>query len=250
MIKQIIKLWFIAILVLMVCFSCKKNHQLTFETTTLKQAPCSQCPEINITIPSAVHKKRIDNAINNGLKKEIIALLTFEDEETPTTIPEAITSFKNGYAALQKRFPDETTPWEAKIAGDITFEDKDMITIRLKSYLFTGGAHGYSTTRYLNFNKKKGAELANWELFANKNDFEAFAESKFRIQERIPKETPINSTGFMFDHEEFYLPDNIGFTGKGLELCYNQYEVASYADGPIVLTLPFKEVAKYLSFKN
>ena len=51
----------------------------------------------------------------------------------------------------------------------------------------------------------------------------------------------------MFEKEKFYLPNNIGFTKKGIALCYNQYEVASYADGPIVLTLPFNEVKKYLS---
>ena len=53
----------------------------------------------------------------------------------------------------------------------------------------------------------------------------------------------------MFDGETFYLPENIGFTQEGIQLLYNQYEVASYADGPIVLTLSYKEVKDYLTVK-
>jgi hypothetical protein len=51
----------------------------------------------------------------------------------------------------------------------------------------------------------------------------------------------------MFEKDHFYLPENIGFTEKGIKLLYNQYEVASYADGPIELTLPYKDIRKFLS---
>jgi hypothetical protein len=53
----------------------------------------------------------------------------------------------------------------------------------------------------------------------------------------------------MFEKDSFYLPENIGFTKEGVKLLYNQYEVASYADGTIELTLPYNEVKKYLSTK-
>jgi len=119
----------------------------------------------------------------------------------------------------------------------------------LNSYLFTGGAHGYTTRTFLNFNKRKGKEIENWELFKDLEHFKNFAEAKFRFQEDIPANNPINSTGFMFEQDEFYLPENIGFTEKGLVLLYNQYEVASYADGAIELVLPYGEVKKYLTKK-
>jgi hypothetical protein len=67
------------------------------------------------------------------------------------------------------------------------------------------------------------------------------------MQEKIPEGEPINSTGYMFERDTFYLPQNIGFTQDGVKLLYNEYEVASYADGPVELLLPYKEVKKYLS---
>jgi hypothetical protein len=166
-----------------------------------------------------------------------------------STIEAAITSFKNGYTMQKNKFPDETIGWEAKIDGEVAYEDENIVTIQLRAYIFTGGAHGYAPTRFLNFDKKKGLELENWELFKDQDVFMRFAETKFRIQEHVPQGKPINSTGFMFDDNRFYLSENIGFTKDGLKLFYDQYEVASYADGPIVVNLPFNEVRDYLTFK-
>ena len=53
----------------------------------------------------------------------------------------------------------------------------------------------------------------------------------------------------MFEGDSFHLSENLGYTQEGLQLIYNQYEVASYADGPIVLTLPYNEINLYLKRK-
>ena len=105
------------------------------------------------------------------------------------------------------------------------------------------------TEGFLNFDKKKGTELENWELFKSTEKFEAFAEAKFREQEAIPKGESINHTGLMFEKDSFYLPENIGFTKDGLKLLYNPYEVASYDDGTIELVLSHSEIKKYLAKK-
>lgn len=51
----------------------------------------------------------------------------------------------------------------------------------------------------------------------------------------------------MFPGNRFDLPDNIGYSTKGLILHYNPYEVASYAEGPVVVTIPYSKAKKYLS---
>ncbi len=178
--------------------------------------------------------------------EELIYLLHFNDENEATEIESAISSFAKGYMDLKTLFAEETTPWEATIIGTVSYEDKEIITIKLVSYLFTGGAHGYNTTHFLNFDKRKAIELDTEDLFKNQVNFEEFAESKFRIQENIPKHEDINSTGFMFETGTFYLPQNIGYTQEGILLFYEQYEIASYADGPIVVTIPYIELQKYL----
>jgi len=237
---------FISFLLLL---GCNEEHKLAFEPLIVSDNDCTACPNISIEIPKALEQTKLSETINTALEEELLSLLVFDDELEASSISEAIQSFKNGYVELKKLYPDETAGWEAKISGTVTFEDKNKITIALNSYLFTGGAHGYTTRSFLNFNKRIGKEFENWEFFKNQDHFENFAEAKFRIQEDIPQDNPINSTGFMFEQDEFYLPENIGFTEKGLVLLYNQYEVASYADGAIELVLPYDEVKKYLTKK-
>jgi len=236
-----------SILLFLVLVGCQKEKQLTFEYLNLDETRCSECPEVAIRIPSALENSKAANTIDTALKEEIIEILNYDDETEAASIKEAVKSFSDGYWELKKLYPEEATAWEAKIEGRITYEDPTLLTIELNTYLFTGGAHGYSSRRFLNFDKRKAKELENWQLFKNREDFEEFAEQKFRNQEAIPTEEPINSTGFMFERDSFYLPENIGFTKEGVKLLYNPYEVASYADGPIVLTLTFSDVKPFLA---
>jgi len=227
--------------------SCEDSSNIKFETLTLTNIKCNECPEVYIEVPKALGNNKLAKSINLALQEEVISKLTFDDEINAETIQEAISSFTNGYFELKNIYPDETIGWKSKINGIVTYEDDELLTIELESYIFTGGAHGYGSTNYLNFNKKRGKEMEDWELFDDKEGFEHYAESQFRLQQNIPANSSINSTGFMFEKDHFYLPENMGFTNKGLKLLYNQYEVASYADGPIELTLPYKDIQKFLS---
>lgn len=233
----------------LVLISCKKEDKLTFEPLVITQHECADCPEVSISIPNAIEQTKLTRTINRTLKEEIISLLLYDDDLEATTIEEAITSFTHGYTELREEYADETAQWEAKIDGEKVYEDDVLLTIELNTYLFTGGAHGYGSKRFLNFDKKKGTELENWQLFKDLENFQKYAETEFRIKESIPEGKPINSTGFMFERDSFYLPENIGLTKEGLKLLYNQYEVASYADGPIELTLPYSDVKKFLAAK-
>jgi len=121
-----------------------------------------------------------------------------------------------------------------------------VLCVVLNSYTFTGGAHGYGAATFLNFDKQQAIELENYELFSDIEGFTAHVETKFRETQQIPIDDNINATGFMFTNDAFHLPENLGFTKDGIQLIYNQYEVASYADGPIELTIPFAEVNLFL----
>lgn len=226
--------------------ACEKDSQLAFEHQVFDGGPCTACPKIRIEIPRALTKRKIGQTINNALTEEVISQLAYEEYQNAATIPSAIESFKNGYRDLQQKFPEEYAPWEATIHAKVSFENKDLISISLTSYIYTGGAHGYGSTHLLNFDKDSGRELETEELFSDWEGFMKLAESQFRTQHQIAKGQAINSTGFMFESDTFYLPENIGYTESGLMLLYNPYEIASYADGVIELELPYKKVENML----
>jgi hypothetical protein len=227
--------------------SCEEETALVMEPVVYTNAPCDDCPEVSIEYPRVLEDNKIGRAVNNGIQEEIISLLTFSDSLEVTNINEAVNSFTMGYSELRSVYPDETVPWEARIKAEVSFENKKVLSIRIDSYLFTGGAHGYSSTNFLNFDIGKGEKINTQELFQDLLAFRSYAETKFREQENIPGDAPINSTGFMFELDSFYLPENIGLTPNGILLLYNQYEVASYADGQIQLTIPFREAKQFIT---
>ncbi len=228
---------------------CNDENQLVFEPVRITNADCKDCPNISINYPLVLEDTQLGKAINSGVEEEIIALLTFSDTLEVTSVQEAISSFTDGYKELKTVYPKEAIDWEARIEALVSFENNKIISIQMDSYLFTGGAHGYASTQFLNFDKEKGIEIDTEAFFKDLLEFRNYAETKFRTQEKIPKEAPINSTGFMFEQDTFYLPENIGLTPKGILLLYNQYEVASYADGQIELLIPFTEAKNFLAKK-
>jgi len=225
---------------------CQKENKLTFEPYQFETEACDNCTKININVPQAMDNSKLAHTINSAVREEVISLLHFDEESEVSDIDTAIKSFESGFFKLQERYEDESTPWEAKVASEITFEDATILTIALDAYIFTGGAHGYSSKRFLNFDKTKSSELENWQLFKDSLAFRRTAELKFRTKESIPQDKPINYTGFMFERDSFHLPENIGFTEKGIKLLYNQYEVSSFADETIELVLPYEEIKKFL----
>ncbi|RDY59634.1 DUF3298 and DUF4163 domain-containing protein [Flagellimonas nanhaiensis] len=240
---------FLLLFLLLPILGCENGNNLTFEPIELHGKNCAECPKINIDIPRALDELAVSTSINRALEEEIISLLSFDEEKSINTMQEAMASFTKSYNDLRLKFPDETVGWEAEILGKVIYEDNTLLTIELNSYTFTGGAHGYSSSTLLNFDKVKGSELENWELFEDYEGFQKFAETQFRIQEDVPQDENINATGFMFEKDTFHLAENIGYTKNGVQLIYNQYEVASYADGPIVLNLPYSEINQYLKRK-
>lgn len=225
---------------------CKTDTKLTYETLQFQNDECTNCPEVQINIPKFVDESRVATAINSALTEELIYSLKWEDDDDESTLKGAVQSFTNSYQKLQKKFEDEVIPWEAEVNAEVVYETESIIGIRLNSYTFTGGAHGYSATILLNFDKFKATEIDNHELFDDLAGFIALAEKRFRKEHKIPAKATINETGFMFNGDSFHLSENMGLTDKGLQLIYNQYEIASYADGPIKMIIPFRIINPFL----
>ncbi|GMN09703.1 hypothetical protein MTsPCn9_17460 [Croceitalea sp. MTPC9] len=231
---------------LLLLLGCENESKLTFENLQLENEPCPDCPKINIAIPKVLDETRIAKAVNTALREEIIAVLRFEEEEEEiNTIQKAMSSFARGNHELGQMLGQEVVPWEANFEGKISYEDATLLCIRLKTYSFLGGAHGYNAVTLLNFDKQKGNEIEGHQLFKDYEGFREFAEEKFRIQENIPPNSNINDTGFMFLGNSFDLPQQIGLVKEGVLLQYNHYEVATH-DENIVLIIPFKEAKPFL----
>ncbi len=226
-----------------------KTLQLTTGTIEANQFEICQendCPkvELNYLVAEGEHSERI-NQQNEAYLIEIFN--STPDSSSAETLDEAAKKFIKEYFNFKNEFPESPATYEAEVTQEELVKNDSLLTYKTKFYLFTGGAHGYGATRFLNFNPKTGNRLTNAQLFSDEAAFTEFAEQKFRAQYEITSES-INSKGFFFEDDVYKLPENIAITNDEVILIYNPYEAASYAQGQLELVINKTEVEQFLNY--
>ena len=234
--------------------SCNQEKDIKINAESLTENDLSicknsNCPEITINYLQVHGNDEVAKKINNKIREFIIASLGSigEGKATAKTIDEAASNFVLAYNADKAEFPDMAGDYFAEISVNELYNTPLHICFEMRQYLYTGGAHGYGTTSFLNIDPQTGNELTHEQLFRNKKDFVAFAEKKFRQQQNMSQDQSINEPGFWFENDRFYLPSSVGFTQDSVIFVYNQYDIASYAEGPIELKIALNEAAPYLN---
>ncbi|SEK71109.1 protein of unknown function [Aquimarina amphilecti] len=239
--------------VIIICFySCQKSESLDFYKRTIViddyfDCQNSDCAITEIFLLESINENEIARKINSQIEKAACTSLNIEDDTKINNIEKALKSFNTSYQEIKKEFPEEIIPYEASINCDISYRNASILSVVIDSYIFTGGAHGSGNTNYLNINPNTGSIIDHKKLLENLTDFSKYAEKIFRENHAIPENQSINSTGFFFENNMFNLSENIGFTDTHVILFYNQYEISSYAEGPIQLKFKKEEVADYFS---
>lgn len=226
---------------------CKDKSGLSYSEKVFEQkidSDCEEfCPYAKLKITEFDSKNNVSDSINSIVFEHFKSILSFEEEPyQATNYDELIQSFLGSYKALLEKYPDETIGWEATGTSEVSFQNEKIINIKTEYYLYTGGAHGNSGIHSFFFDVKTGKNLSYREIFTDWDSFTQLAEQKFREKFHITPEMNINSNRFMFEEDEFKLPETIFLTNKGILLVYNTYEIASYADGIQEVVIPFDGV--------
>lgn len=236
----------------MLCLSTACNRNKTIETVVFEyiEPECDSCSRTSLQYPVTTGKNRTERKINAALEKWVISTIELNPDAAHKTIEAAIANFKAGYDRVLRDFPDDYhITWETSVQGELCYQDEKLLAFCMETYSYTGGAHGYGSSHYLLFDKRKGTLITREELIKDVNGFTALAEQKFREHYASDENTPLNEQGFMFENDQFHLPDNIGFTNNGLKLIYNPYEIAPYSSGQITLEIPYAEVNAFLGYQ-
>ena len=250
----------IKLLLLLICIlslnGCKKDIADSFSSETkteIFKGNCNSdpCAEVYVDYVILKGNKSVSKKINNEINQFIVNSLALEDSLSTNhkTITEAANGFLNNYEKDKAEFPDIISEYFAEISVCQTYTSNSLFSFELQQYMFTGGAHGYGSITFLNVNPTNGEILSTSELFKNENNFRDFVEKLFREEYNISSEESINSSGFWFENDTFYLPETIGFNEEEAIILYNQYEIASYASGPIELMIPLDKVLPFMTSK-
>ncbi|MGV6828852.1 MAG: DUF3298 domain-containing protein [Flavobacteriales bacterium] len=242
--------------ILFLFYSCKKESTLIISEPPISETfsdncNTNDCTQVTINYIKTTGSKTISEKVNKKITAFIVHSLLFDVEDVDSlkqySISQAANYFIESYKKDKAEFPDITTTYSANISVIPSYTSKKLFCFEMQQFLFTGGAHGFGSVNYLNIDPATGELLTIQDFCRNKTEFTHFIEQKFRNEMEIPKDQTINSQGFWFDNDIFYLPKTIGFTKEELIIVYNPYEIASYAAGAIELRIQLKEAIPYLT---
>lgn len=231
---------------------CEKELEFEQKVVEKKTAlPCKGiCPHVILKLPVAKNGGFVSDSINNKMFATLKQIIFFgEHPYDAKNYDELAADFMQSYEKTQKDNPDDLFGWEGEVTGKLIYSSEKLLNIELTHYTFTGGAHGYSGKTSLIFDKESGRSLEIRDLFKDLQGFTKLAEKAFRTQHKIPENLPINSGGLMFENQIFQLPQTVFLTKKGILLYYNPYEIASYAEGPQQVLIPYSQADAYLAQK-
>lgn len=219
-----------------------KRFEMEIEVFSDKEKDCSEeCSYIELKIPVL---KNGDTDVRSRINEYVDSYVR---ETVKTRLPEPIgnasfemmcASFLEGYELFKLEFPDSPQSWFLELNGDSSILADDYFTAHLMSYEYMGGAHPNSYTHLKSFDLKTGNPI-DIEKKYGRDKLLSLAEAKFREAHSLSEADGLNDAGFLFENGVFHLPENIGLTADGVLLIYNAYEVASYAQGATVITIPY-----------
>jgi len=128
--------------------------------------------------------------------------------------------------------------WEIIKNNKIVYHGKQYISFMNEQYAFTGGAHGNTMRDYYTYDLKNQKLLTSGAIFISDS-----CSAIIELQKRSLTKAGID-LGNLWD--DGFKCDNFYLLNKGIVFHYNQYEIASYAAGPMDVFVSFKEIQPYL----
>lgn len=134
------------------------------------------------------------------------------------------------------------------ITISVAHETKKYITFRAETYFYTGGAHGGQAFAYATFQKDNGALLTWDDLFLQNKKSTLSSLIVFGLQKYfgVPSYADMKER-LIIDQEytrnTFPLPaGNPGLLSDGVRVQYASYEIAPYAAGSPMTTIPYAKL--------
>lgn len=226
--------------------NAKFSLKYTTSSISKKSENCSgdDCTRVNVDYPKFDGNSKLNDAIKLKIS-EYLAEFVMGASETQT--PESIASlFITSYEDFKKEFPEVEASWYINMNVIPLYQSKDFLSFKFNTESYGGGAHANTETHFVNFSPK-GKILDRFSYFIrDKQQLTELAEIQFRKNNKLNESESLTAAGFNFDNDKFSLSENFGFDKKGMIFYYNSYDIASYAEGPSMLVVPFDQLKDIL----
>lgn len=138
-------------------------------------------------------------------------------------------------------------PYEAHISTEITYESRDLVSLVIYYYTFTGGAHGNTVFETYNIDAKSAKILTLADLFDGTCDYTKVIKDEINKQIESAEQDYYPEAIDYITQEDF---SNKAFTisKDGLQIRYQDYEIAPHSTGLPIFTIPWDKFANCLKY--
>ncbi|WP_455539582.1 DUF3298 and DUF4163 domain-containing protein [Terrisporobacter sp.] len=187
-----------------------------------------------ITVNSEVIKKN-NKYLKSNLNIPIIKSDNAEiDNKVNKKIRDDIMNFYEQSLKEAENYLDDFALDESNFVADASFEVKknnpNVISVLVKYYKYSGGAHGYYEYVSYNINLKDGSLISLKDIFKDDVNYKLLINNKIesQIKELAKKEKDLDKVydfSGIKDNQKFYLDDS------NIVIYFDLYEIAPYAAG-------------------
>ncbi|MDR1678339.1 MAG: RsiV family protein [Prevotellaceae bacterium] len=248
-----------------ILFSCEKNKSIEFTNVEYKKTIHSPlvtdtnsfCTvEIHFLFPEKFSDKEALTKI-----QQTLLVYSFDSTSSNYTATQAIDSFAvstfNNFndliATAFKKNENRTNPVinrhsESYIMNtDILLNEKSILSYQLSRYTDSGGAHGLENTQFLVFDLETGNKLTQRDLFEEGYEprLAELLKQQIMVDKGFESEEQMLFNGY-FSLENIKANENFSLENEGITYIFNPYEIASYATGATVVSIPYEKIKPLL----
>lgn len=161
---------------------------------------------------------------------------------------EAMDKFKDEYNR-ELELVEGGGVWQTQTFVDVFDENSEYAEVSMSTWSYSGGAHGNGWSEQHIYDIKTGRELLLSDFFSNIDVLTKRAEAIFRADQELSEDISLTEAGFWFKDGKFKLNENFVFDENSIDFLYNQYEIAPYSAGTIIITIPMEQVKDLLKRK-
>lgn len=184
--------------------------------------------------------KLIMNIVNSGV--------SFGDTTMPT-MQAAADSFMAQYVSMRKEYPESPQYWYLEQSVSANLDHPKIINLASGNSSYMGGAHPNSYLEYYNISKETGDTLSLGNLFVQgfEKKLNELVDAAFRKANNLKPGDNLADKGGLFENKITFNYNWLVNKDGSLTFYYNQYEIASYAQGPIEVTLSKEDITPLLA---
>jgi hypothetical protein len=208
--------------------------------------PGSNCTQVKLSYPI------LSGGAKEGRDKLNAEIRSFAFRNIDDSVAKDAEAWAAAFFTEYKQFGNQLpAPWDETHIIQVVANSARIFSLSISIEGYTGGAHPNTRVDYRSYDPKNGRryQLGDWLKKGYEAALQTAGEKAFRKARDLSAEVDLNDAGFTFD-QGFQLNDNYAATPKGLLFYFNPYEIASYADGPTELIIPYSELKDWLLPKS